>query len=395
MSLKRNAILILLISLSSLTISAMFFFTLDTFHTNKSNIISTYSNTNYSEQEYKQIQDVVSKPKDSNELITSGWIPDWDLLDGFETLKAQNDKFKSISPVWFWVNSNGSLDVKSGANNSEFISYCKQNEVELIPTISLFDADILHSILNSKENTQKHIAEIVFQVNTNNYEGIDLDYESTYISDKQNLIEFLIDLDSELDKTNKRLVFTVMPKWGDFVDYSSLPQTRRVQDYTRIAEIVDEFRIMTYEFSGRSSNQVAPIAPIQWMEDVVKYAIYKDVPREKIMLGIHNYAYDYEDRGVAEHIQEGFKYVSFEVKEPSAAALFGTQVQKIKDNYSYTQEYRSDWEEMLLFYEFQGINRVVIYPNQDAIEAREDLAAKYGLKGVVYWRIGDDGGIDY
>ena len=51
-----------------------------------------------------------------------------------------------------------------------------------MPTVSLFDADILKEILN--QHLDEHVDAIANVVKENNYDGIDIDYESTYLDDK-------------------------------------------------------------------------------------------------------------------------------------------------------------------------------------------------------------------
>lgn len=400
MSFRRKATILLLCALTSFLSAISAAIIIEELFEKRSFIVDASAFTekreiSYAEEEYNDIQKVKKSTQPTNDLYSIGWIPDWDLADGFTTLQQQKDSFDAISPVWFWVNEDGSLDVQIGANNSEFISFTKENNIDLVPTITLFDADILHSVLQSEENTQRHIDEIVSQVVINDYEGIDLDYESTYVADKDELYAFIQELADQLHAENKMISFTVLPKWGDFVNYPSLPQTRRVQDYSVIAEMVDEFRIMTYEFSGRLSDEVGPVAPIQWMKDTLKYALLKDIPREKLVLGIHTYSYDYPSRPIANSIFEGHEYLFFDFSEEAAVALFPKDIVKIQNQFDFREEYNEEWEEMLMFYEFEGKERIIVHPNQQAIDARKQLAEDFGIKGVAYWRIGDDGELQY
>ena len=36
-------------------------------------------------------------------------------------------------------------------------------------------------------------------------------------------------------------------------------------------------------------------------------------------------------------------------------------------------------------------NRVLVYIDPEGIQARKDLAKKYGLQGIAFWRVGADG----
>lgn len=346
--------------------------------------------------EYQNIQAVPQQQKEISDLEVTGWIPDWGFQAGFQTLQTQSKTFSSISPFWYELQSDGSLKTLPVANNQSFISYVRQNNITLIPTITNFDAELFSSSVSAQENIDRQVNSIIQVVKDNNYDGIDLDYEMIYLKDKENFFIFLQKLSSELNKIEKQLVVTVLPRWGNEVVHLGTPETRMVQDYKKIADLADELRIMTYEYAGRDNKYYAPIAPISWLEDVVRYAILSGVPREKIMLGIHTYGYDYPDRQkmpeieyypVLKNIQDG--------KKAPAAAYYTTQVEQIKSRYSVTEEYEQSWGESLVRYNRDGVDRVIVYPNQRSINDRKELAAKYGIKGVAIWKLGDDGSLIY
>ncbi len=352
-----------------------------------------YSNKSNADIENAKIMKIEKQPKKIEELFVTGWIPDWDMKDGFATVQQRPDLFKGISPVWFYVNEDGSLKGTFYTNNADYIKYCKDNKIDLVPTISLFDADILHKVLNNPESYTKHISEIVKNVTEKNYDGIDLDYESTILEDKKFFFEFLKDLSKELKNLNKKLVFTVMPKWGDEIYYQTLPQTRRVQDYKRIGELADEFRIMTYDYTGRATKEIGPIAPLSWMELVIKYAIYSGVPREKIVLGVNTYAYDWSERPITSKL-EYVNYNPFDILTGGGLeegdAYYFKAVRGVEKNYSMKYKFNNEWGEAVGEYTFENKKRIVVFPIDKSIELRKQLAADYGLKGISYWRVGDE-----
>jgi spore germination protein len=350
--------------------------------------------------ETEKINAVDKKEKDISELEMTGWIPDWDIPDGLTSLKLNKDKFASISPVWFWVNEDGTLKETAKTNDSEFIQYCKDNNIELIPAISLFDHEIFGKVLNSDENLDRHVDSIMEQVLNNNYDGIDLDYESTRLSDTNKYFEFLEKLSVELKKNNKKFIVTVLAKWGETFQYNSLRETRQLQDYKRITDLCDELRIMTYEYVSPGSYKAGPIAPVEWMEKVIKYAISVGAPREKIVLGIHTYAYDWPtdqlmtDSDVATMDINFSKFYDHEGVEP-ADAFYYQAISKLVSEYNLQITYNDKWQEAIGTYTFEDKPRTVVFINNDGITARKKLAADYGLKGVAFWRIGDEGDLKY
>ncbi|MBE0573830.1 hypothetical protein IH575_02930, partial [Candidatus Dojkabacteria bacterium] len=52
-----------------------------------------------------------------------------------------------------------------------------------------------------------------------------------------------------------------------------------------------------------------------------------------------------------------------------------------------------NWGEMMGEYDYGGVTRVVVWPNNESIQLRKQLAADYGIKGIAYWRLGDEGSL--
>lgn len=221
------------------------------------------------------------------------WIPEWGMAEGLTTLRNNPQQYTTVSPVWFWPNSDGSLRTLQSYNNQELIEFCRNNNISVIPSIQIEndDVEVVSAILN--QSVDKHVDSIVDMVIRNNYDGIDLDYEITYLKDKEALISFLKELANRLHSHGKTLSFTVLPQWGDNIVYGYRPETHMAQDWKQIGEIVDEFRIMSYDYRTRANAIPGAIAPYAWYLSILRYAQQK-VPNEKIIMGIPLYAVDWK-----------------------------------------------------------------------------------------------------
>ena len=200
------------------------------------------------------------------------WIPEWGMTEGLTTLTNNPKLYTSVSPVWFWPSADGTLRTLQSFNNQELITFCRNNGITIIPSIQIEndDVEVVSSILN--ESVDQHIDSIVNVVVQNGYDGIDLDYEITYLKDKDALISFLTNLRDRLHEHGKILSFTVLPQWGDNITYGYRPETHVAQDWKQIGEIVDEFRIMSYDYRTRGNAIPGPIAPQSWYLAILRYA---------------------------------------------------------------------------------------------------------------------------
>lgn len=345
--------------------------------------------------EFEAMDAVTKQPKPVEELYVTGWIPEWDVSDGLAAIATRQGVFDSISPIWFFMNSDGSLRTTPQTNGVNQMDFFRENEVDLIPSVQEFDATNLSAVLNNPDSLNRLVSEIAAQASANNYAGIDLDIEAVKLQDKHLFFEFLEKLSAEFKEMNKSLVFTALPEWSNFFVFGSFPQTSRVQDYKRIADLVDEFRIMSYEFSGPTSQRIGPVQPLEWQEQVIQYTISQGVPREKIVLGVASYSYDWTVRPMLEKIDlKGTTRTPVLEDLDLGVSLTNKDLDKIKANYEYTEEFNEEWGEMILRYAFQGQDRIVVYPNNQSIQMRKELAAEYGIKGVAYWRVGDESDLE-
>lgn len=343
------------------------------------------------EAELESLNNVPKSPKTIEQLSMIGWIPDWDLADGFETLKKYD--FDTASPFWLLPQEDGTIKEVLNKTNPELIAYVLQNDIKLIPTIPLFDGDVFSKIFRDPLKMQKFVDEVISRVDKYDYDGVDLDFEEMKAEDKDIFFSMLESLTLKLHERNKTIAFTVLPKWGNEVTYIGHPQTRSVQDYPRISALVDEFRIMTYDYYGRNSVKAGPVAPLEWMEKVIQYTIFSGVPREKIVLGIPTYLYDWSDREIVGQVNLSSDEVglgSLFGLEPGDA-YYGTGLQKVINNYNLQSTFNAEWGEAIGRYEFEGKSRIVVFPTNESIQLRKELAASYGIKGIAYWRLGDEG----
>jgi spore germination protein YaaH len=334
---------------------------------------------------------ILPTPDPDHKLTYSGWIPYWGSPEGFTSLKAHSTELTSISPVWYEVNADGSLVKKFPANKDQIQQYALSKGIALYPTVSLNDHDIFTGILQDQINLDRHIQAILAEVFINNYDGIDLDYESTSLTDKSQYFLFLSRLSEMLHQQNKKLIVTVLAKWGDDIVYPSLPETRQVQDWALIGPLADEVRIMAYDYTYSRSYYPGPIAPTGWIQDVLEYALTK-LPAKKIILGIHLYSYEWS---IAQSADQLDFIVDYHANKQSDQTARSYDYLTVKTVLQQNQGLISTYQGENIFRYNKNVNgtiekRVLVYITPEGVNERINLAKSYGVKGVVFWRLGND-----
>lgn len=316
----------------------------------------------------------------------SGWIPSWGSSSGLDSLKRNSSFLNIISPVWYELNENGSLKTRYPAQRQEIITTSKENGIRLIPAIAMFDHELFTKVLQSQESLDRHVDAIIKTVLDNQYDGIDLDYESTKLSDKPKYFEMLQKLSNKLHASNKQLIVTVIAKWGEDIVYPSLKETRQVQDWSEISLYVDQIRIMAYDYTFTRSKFPGPIGPLNWIDEVLKYAV-TEVQPSKLILGIHLYSYEWKG-GANEPLSFIANYMGNTNGSTDASSYVYSQVKNIvKDNEGRAYDFEG---EQVFEYKKDGIYRSLVYIDPQGVLDRVDLAIKYKLGGVVFWRLGGE-----
>lgn len=318
-----------------------------------------------------------SVPEKSRDIYIAAWIPYWDLTSSVESYKNNIEYIDSLSPTWYYVKPDGSLGLKNTAHSqasSDLIALCTENDTDIIPSISNSNADTLSLVLNNEAILNNHIHAIVNEVNTYDYDGIDIDYEHINSSDKEAFSNFIRLLSEKLHTNGKVLTIAIL--WKNELEslINTVSESRAAQDWKEIGKYVDEFRIMAYDYT-HSYETEGPIAPKEWIKSIILFA-NENVPKDKIVLGLPLYAYEWN-------------------KDSSdAKALVYSDVESIKQNSNnliVRDELNEEYWEKQLIYQVSGIEKVVWYQDSEVTEKRAELAQEYGINKFVFWRLGGEG----
>lgn len=318
--------------------------------------------------------EAIEEEREEYILKESAWMPPWYFNESFQSLKEHVGIIDTVNPVFYSVNSNGSLSSRKPNQETvkQFLNFCRENDIRVIPTIGSFSFSTMDSVLSSKQSVDTHVKNIISELDKYNFDGIDIDYERIRTSRKDNYEYFLGQLSLELDKRNKVLSVAIFPQWGDNINYSTHKDTVSVQDLSLLSDFVDEVRIMTYDYTLQSSSTPGPIGPINWMEDVLEYTL-ANIEKEKIWMGVHLYAYRW--------------------KEGEAVALTPASFRSIVNSSTINTQFREDIAEGYAEYSCDSTRCFLYFQTKEGVNLRRNLARRYEIAGVAYWSLGRDDGI--
>lgn len=341
--------------------------------------------------------------------ILSGWIPYYSIKTSLPAAIGNADLIKEVMPFWYTLKFNGQTkstvvtDLYTPANPSvpmaQTVGALRNAGFSLIPTITDGTSkDVLAGLLAKPASRTQIVQAITTMVVSNNFDGIDLDFEGFAFVDSNKTwtktaplwTAFVKELSASL-KAEKKLLSVSTPY---VLDPAGKQRGYYVYAWAAIAPYIDRLRIMTYDYSVA---KVGPIGPISWAERTVQYAVTV-MPASKVYVGIAGYGRDWVTAvsgvcpaNVASVIKAGAKAATFVMRDAQTLAA----------SYGVTPVYDEKFGEATFSYQkvYNGTtagglsttctaSRTAWYQDAKSYALRAELVNKYRLGGLAAWTIG-------
>jgi len=313
--------------------------------------------------------------------ITS-WIPYWDQTRAVAAFRGQVDLFDMISVFWHRIDAEGELTTYEVAQIDEsIIEFAHDNDVAIMATVAnlpdydeggTWDPERVDKVIATPEARQAHIRELMDLVENYGFDGVDIDYEALRRDQREDFSVFIRELGQALHEQGKLLGVAIHPKTGEFKPEED--NGSHAQDWQAIHPYVDQMYFMTYD-EHNEDTPPGPIASPAWIEEVLDYAITtQNVPEDKVFLGIPLYGYCWTENPMGEVTRSrGLEYDEIEIRQ---------------DRLELDSQFDPDHLAPVMMYTRHGRQHTVWYENAESVGLKLETAARYGLGGVGFWRIG-------
>lgn len=231
-----------------------------------------------------------------------------------------------------------------------------------------FSSDVARSILRNNTVQDKLLDNVIQNLRSKNYYGLDIDFEYIYPEDREYYNNFLRKTVARL----KPLGYTVTTALAPKTSANQKGLLYEAHDYPVHGALTTHVILMTYEW-GYTYGPPMAVAPINEIKKVLNYAVTA-IPRPKILMGIPNYGYDWT-------LPYAEGTAAKTLSNPGAVDLARREGAVI----------RYDEESQAPFFNYYDDNRkqhVVWFEDARSINAKLRLADQYNLGGVSYWTIG-------
>lgn len=284
------------------------------------------------------------------------WPGTPDQTGSFPSMKTFGGNMTGVGPFWFRATKEGTLEAK----DSQLVyDTAKGMGLKMYPLVTN-KAGSTDAVLGDPATRTKVIDSIVKLAKDKQYDGINIDFELLPPKHRDNLTAFMAELYPKMSSANKTVIISVFPQVDVAEDVSG------AYNYPELAKNADFLQIMTYD-NHWSTSKPGPIAPIDWYEKNIKYAIDQCGGPHKVLIGVGAYGYEWAKGKDGETIT----YVDAIVRADQHGAKVEYDDAAQAPHYKYA-------------------DREVWFENDKSTAAKLDVVAKYNPAGIAIWRLGQE-----
>lgn len=270
-----------------------------------------------------------------------------------------------ISPTWFEIVDKAGT-IKNRAT-PEYVEYAHKNgwQVWALFSNSFSDIEGTSIILNNSDTRQEIIRSILAYAALYKLDGINLDFENMYKTDKDAYTQFV------------REFYPLAKEQGLFVSVDvSVPDGSdtwsKCYDRKALAESVDYICLMTYDQHWSTSPKAGSTAELIWVEENLQKTL-NEVPANKLLLGIPLYTRLWTvDSG-----EPGSKPSSVALNVDTAWERAGENEAVVVWN-DISGQYQATFEK-------EGKSYHMWIEDQNSVNMKTSLIHKYNLAGACVW----------
>lgn len=231
-----------------------------------------------------------------------------------------------------------------------------------------FSGEKASLLFNNIQLQNTVIDNLLAEMKQKGYLGLDIDFEYVSPEDADAFIAFLENITGRMHENGYPVNVDLAPKTSG----TQAGLLYEAHNYAAIGAIADTVLLMTYEW-GYTYGPPMAVAPLPNVRQVVEYALTQ-IPREKIMLGIPNYGYDWKlpyEQGVTKATSIGNEEAVRIAAQNGAAIRFDPTAR------SPFFEYRGQ----------DGSRHIVWFEDVRSIEGKFNLIKEFKLRGAGYWNL--------
>ena len=293
----------------------------------------------------------------------------WNGSSNADTILSQVANTQGLdidSPTWFQLASaDGALEDKS---DPALVRELKSRGIKVMPLVhNQFDRKLTSAFLADEPAQQKFIDALVRRLSELGVYGVNIDFEEVAAADRNRFTAFVRKL-AEAARA-KGLKVSI-----DLIRGDKAWNHQTAYDQEKIAEAVDYIMIMAYDQYWRGSTKPGSVSGLSWTEQgIIDYLSY-GIPRSKLILGVPLYVREWK--------------VDASGNAAGSRTVLMKDIPALLNEVNETTAFDPEFGQTKVTYVKDGQTYVFWMETEETIKARIELAKKYSLAGVAFWRLG-------
>jgi spore germination protein YaaH len=282
----------------------------------------------------------------------------------FVDFRVNYMKIGVVYPTYYDCDAASGL---TGRDDPLVTSWAQARGVKVLPRFNCQKGDRLNRILNEPGLRQAWLDGMTALVDQHGYDGLNLDFEAGYASDRDAYTSFIADVAARMHARGKLLSVAVSAKTRDVPNH---PRSTFF-DYAGMSQHADYVFVMAWGIKWATSGP-GSIDDIAWVRGVVDYV--NTIPnKSRFVLGMPLYGMDWKNGGGTANPAAVWEYedVLRIARETGSAPAYDAATDSM--HFSYTDA--------------QGAPHEMWFSDANTRATRIRLAQENGL-GVGFWRLG-------
>ena len=293
-----------------------------------------------------------------------------------ERVDGTQGSLDEISPNYFNLNSDGTLNFTGGSGVTAFVEQMHRRGVRVVPFLSNhWDRELGRKALSNRKKLAEQIARAVVQYGL---DGVNVDIENVTHQDRNAYSEFVELLRQKLPE-DKIVAVSANP-------YGYTQGWHGSYDYLRLGAAADYLMLMTYDehYQGGSSG---PVASRSFQEQSIQYAL-KYVPADKLVLGLPFFGRIWSDSG---SLMQGHG-----ISESQIQALIANYRGQVAQDAASGSAYAritvaaADPKPVINGATLTAGTYTIWYESEQSKKYQLSLVEEYGLLGAGSWSLGQE-----
>jgi len=309
--------------------------------------------------------------------ILVGYYPCWLR----STLPAENIMFRQLTHInhaFAWPDAAGNLIQDYNLIYPELNRLAHENSVKISISLGGWgNSDGFSPMVADSAKRASFIGNLVSFLTTNNYDGVDIDWEfPNSIDDRNNLTTFIMELRNRFDKENPDWLITFAVGTSDWKG--------QWYDYGQLMHYVDWFNAMCYDYHGSWSAHSGHNAPLyqppgdyDGAVDVGMFYLHntRGIPKDQLTVGMPFYG-----------------------KEFNTASLYGSFTGTVTDYFYYqiiplmNGDWTYQWDDLSKVpYLINSTNtKLITFDDTVSLRLKCEWIKDQGYSGGMIWALGQD-----